>query len=77
MKPRLIPHVCKSEPNCQVCRSYINKLDKYRQSISRGESKRKIVFRLVQTSELSKDSEGKGQVFDLPKPRLSRPQTMS
>lgn len=68
MKPRLIPHVCKSEPNCQVCRSYINKLDKYRQSISRGESKRKIVFRLARTSKLNQDSEGKG--FDKPKPRL-------
>lgn len=31
MKPKLIPHVCKSEPNCEVCRDYINKLDDYRQ----------------------------------------------
>ena len=75
MKPRFISHICKSEPNCEVCRDYINKLDKHRQSISRGESKREIIFRLVGTSKLNKISEGKG--FDKPKPRLVRPQIMS
>lgn len=75
MKPKLIPHVCKSEPNCETCRSYINRLDDHRQSISRGESKREIIFRLAGTSKLDKISEGKG--FDKPKPRLVRPQIMS
>ena len=75
MKPRFKKHVCESECNCQVCRDYINKLDDHRQSISRGESKRKIIFRLIQTSELNTTSEGKG--FDKPKPRLVRPQIMS
>jgi len=72
MKPRFIPHVCKSEPNCEKCRDYVNKLEKYRQSISGVKSKKKSIFRLVQTSELSKDSEGKRK-FELPKPRLARP----
>lgn len=68
MKPRFITHICESEPNCQVCRDYINKLDNHRQSISRGEHKREIIFPLVRTSKLKKDSEGKG--FDKPRPRL-------
>lgn len=76
MKPRFIPHECKSEPNCEVCRDYVNKLEDHRQSISRGESKRKIIFRLARTSKLDKDSEGKGQVFDLPKPRLIQTKNM-
>ena len=75
MKPRFKKHVCESEPNCKVCRDYVNKLDEHRQSISRGESKRKIVFRLARTSKLNQDSEGKG--FDKPKPRLVRPIIMS
>jgi len=73
MKPRFIPHECESEPGCKLCRDYVNKLDKYRQSIS-GEvgSKRRIIFRLAQTSELDKIDENKRK-FDLPTPRLSRP----
>lgn len=69
-KPRFIPHECESEPGCIKCRNYVNKLDEYRQSITRGEHKREIIFRLAGTSKLNQDSEGKGQVFDLPKPRL-------
>ena len=69
-KPRFIPHECESEPGCKVCRDYVNKLDDHRQSISRGEHKREIIFRLARTSKLNQDSEGKGQVFDLPKPRF-------
>lgn len=72
-KPRLIQHVCKSEPGCITCKDYINKLDKYRQSIlSEVGSKREIIFRLAQTSELDKIDENKRK-FDLPTPRLSRP----
>jgi len=68
LKSKFIPHECKSESNCEICKDYVNKLDDHRQSISRGESKRKIVFRLARTSKLNQDSEGKG--FDKPKPRL-------
>ena len=76
IKPRFKKHICESECNCQVCKDYINKLDKHRQSISRGESKRKIVFRLARTSKLNKDSEVIRK-FDLPNPRLSRSNIMS
>ena len=69
MKPRFSKHVCKSESNCQICRDYINKLDKYRQSISGGESNRKIIFRLARTSKLNKDNEVIRK-FDLPNPRF-------
>ena len=31
MIPQFIPHRCKSETNCQVCRNYINMLDNWRQ----------------------------------------------
>lgn len=75
MKPRFKPHECKSEPNCDICRDYINKLDDHRQSISGGESNKKTIFRLARTSKLNKDSEDKRK-FDLPTPRLSRPLIM-
>lgn len=74
MKSKFIPHECKSESNCEICKDYVNKLDDHRQSISRGESKREIIFRLAGTSKLDKISEGKG--FDKPKPRLVRPLNM-
>jgi hypothetical protein len=75
LKPRYKPHECKSEPNCEICRDYVNKLDEYRQSISRGEPKRNIVFRVDRTSNLHKVDENKRK-FDLPTPRLSRPKNM-
>ena len=72
-KPRFIPHECESEPGCKICRDYVNKLDNHRQSIfSEVGSKRGIIFRLAQTSELDKIDENKRK-FDLPTPRLSRP----
>ena len=72
MKPRFKKHICLSEPGCQICRDYINKLDEYRQSITGVKSKREIIFRLAQTSELDKIDENKSK-FDLPTPRLVRP----
>ena len=73
MKPRFIPHECKSEPNCEICRDYVNKLDNHRQSKSNGgDTKREIIFRLAGTSKLNKIDENKRK-FDLPTPRLSRP----
>lgn len=75
MKPRFKKHICKSEPNCEICRDYINKLEEHRQSIIGG-AKKKIIFRLVGTSKLDKDSEGKRK-FDTPKPRFIQTITMS
>ena len=35
MIPQFIPHECKSESNCQVCKNYVNMLDNYRQWINK------------------------------------------
>jgi hypothetical protein len=30
-KPKFIPHKCKSEDSCVICKNYVNMLDNYRQ----------------------------------------------
>ena len=32
VRPRFPKHVCKSEPNCDICRSYCNRLQDWRNS---------------------------------------------
>lgn len=68
-KPSSIPHICKSESNCEICRDYVNKLDDYRQSISRGEIKNHNL--ILCTSMGKRHFKSKG--FELPKPSLVRP----
>lgn len=75
MKPRLNSHNHR-ESNCKVCINYINKLEDHRQSIIGGEVVSKIVFRLGVTSHSNNTRQGKRK-FDLPKPRLVRPLTLS
>lgn len=75
MKPRLNPHNHK-ESNCKVCINYINKLDDHRQSIIGGGVISKELLRLSGTSSSNNTKRGKRK-FDLPKPVLVRPLTLS
>lgn len=63
-------HICNSECSCMTCKEYINKLEYSR--TNEVKSEKKVIFHLDQTSDLNKVGGGERK-FDLPKPRLSRP----